>query len=599
MNILYLFPPQWMPISPHFALSSLMGQFSGTEHSVSAIDLNVRFYNDILKKEYISNSIKKSFELNETLQGEISKFYKKGVNFNTYTLKQQNLFAKHVMIRNFLKEHKETLHNIPTLIDGAVSVMRSKKHFYNPKLLLQSLDIIKQAMDIISMPYYPTIISFSSYFNQLLKLNYESIKYYVFDEDTNIFIDFYKKYINEIKEKNAKYIGISINSSSQIIAGLTLAHLLKKETNAHINIGGNYFGRVVKTLKKYPEFFELFCDSISVEEGEKPVLELAKYINGEIPINKVSNLMYLKNNKVVMNKKTEPMHLNDMKPLCLNGYELDKYFVPDIVLPIQSSRGCYWRKCSFCDHDFGQYYNIKNIDKLVEQIKYIKENYNITKFEFIDEAIGPHYMKEMSERFIKENLNISFFCDGRTENGFTKDVLEKANKAGLKMVLWGIESGSRKIMDLINKGVDFDKRLDILRNAKEAGIFNFAFIFFGFPAETKEDAMQTIDLICNNSDIINVYGRSVFTMGNHTKLREDPKKYGVIGRTYQEEEFSPTYVFKASGMTKEELKEVQQICTEKAFEKYGNGLIFQFITRELLFLYLDKYGTEEVCKFKY
>ena len=77
--------------------------------------------------------------------------------------------------------------------------------------------------------------------------------------------------------------------------------MLKKETNAHVNIGGNHFGRVTDSLEKYPEFFELFCDSLLVEEGEIPVIELAKYINGEQEIEKVPNLMYVKDGKVQFN----------------------------------------------------------------------------------------------------------------------------------------------------------------------------------------------------------------------------------------------------------------------------------------------------------
>ena len=599
MKILYLFPPQWIPISPHFALPSLMGQFEDTEFEVSAMDLNLDYYCEILTKDYVQKQLDETLKLSEELYKEIAKFYVRGKDFETYTEKEKNLFAKHVMIRELLANNDlKALKTIPYLIEGAVSVFRSKIHFYNPKLFLNALDIIDNALKIISAPYYPSKLSLSSYFNQNAKLNFESIKYYVLDEDTNPYIKFYQNKIPEILKQNANYIGISINSSSQITGGLTLAYMLKKQTNAHVTIGGNFFGRVSDSLLKRPEFFEMFCDSLIVEEGEKPVLELAKYIKGEIPIEEVSNLMYVQDGKVILNKITEPIKLNNLKPPSLNGLKLNKYFVPEIVFPFQTSRGCYWRKCSFCDHDFGMHYNVKDIDKLVEEIKYFKEKYGITKFEFIDESISPSYMKEMSERFIKENLNITFFCDARLESEFTKDILEIAYKAGLRMVLWGLESGSRKIMDLINKGVDFDKRLDVLRNAKDSRIFNFAFIFFGFPAETKEDAMKTINLICNNTDIIHVYGRSTFTMGRHTKLREAPEKYGVVGETYPEDEFSPTYVYKASGMTKEELDDIIKTCTNRCYQAYKNWLVFQFITRELLFLYIDKYGLEKVCNFK-
>ena len=110
--------------------------------------------------------------------------------------------------------------------------------------------------------------------------------------------------------------------------------------------------------------------------------------------------------------------------------------------------------------------------------------------------------------------------------------------------------------------------------------------------------MQTIDLICNNTDVINTYAKSIFTMGKHTKLREAPEKYGVVGETYQEAEFSPTYHYNAIGMTPEELNEIVALCTKRASVAYGNALPFYLLGRELILLYLCKYTIDEVCEFK-
>jgi hypothetical protein len=141
--------------------------------------------------------------------------------------------------------------------------------------------------------------------------------------------------------------------------------------------------------------------------------------------------------------------------------------------------------------------------------------------------------------------------------------------------------------------VDIDNRLNILRNARNAGICNFAFIFFGFPAETQAEARQTIKMVCENSDIINAYGKCAFTMGKHTKLRENPEKYGVIGDTHQEAEFSPTYEYNATGMSKEELNNILNECSIKCNEIYGNTLAMYLGYRELLFLYRGNGGHRE------
>ena len=438
--------------------------------------------------------------------------------------------------------------------------------------------------------------------NPFFKLTMDSIKEHCQDTSTNIFYDFYQKKLPEILLEDADMIGISINSSSQIVGGLTLAMLLmraKKSQDVHINIGGNFFARVTEIIENTPEFFDLFCDSLVIEEGEKPIVELAEFLDGKRNIEHVSNLLYLEENIVKVNEKTIPLKLNELAFQSLEGFPLDLYLTPDIVLSIQSSRGCYWKKCTFCDHDFGQNYNIKDVDRLVEEIKYVQDNFGISHFEFIDESISPAYLKEMSEKVIESGREICWFNNARLETEFTKEALELYYKAGARMLLWGVESGSDRIMKLINKGIDIGKRMSILKDSVESGIWNFAFIFFGFPSETKEDAQKTIDMICSNTDIISSYGRSVFTLGKHTRLRDEPEKFSITKIYKNEEEFSPSYHFETSeGMNAAEISEMAKICSSKCAEAYNGPLWMHLRYREILFLYICKYGAKATmdCK---
>ena len=374
--------------------------------------------------------------------------------------------------------------------------------------------------------------------------------------------------------------------------------MLKNETQAHVNIGGNFFGRVVDEVVKRPEFFELFCHSLLVEEGERPVVELAKYIDGQISINEVSNLVYPSCGQIILNEKKPPKKLDEMANLCLDGYELDKYLTPEIILPVQSSRGCYWGKCSFCDQGFGQNLSIKSVDKLIAEFREIKEKYGIAKFEFIDESVSPAYLKELSSRLEEQKLEVEYFFDARLESTFSFEILQKAHKNGLKMVLWGLESGSEKIMELINKGIDVSRRLEILKNSSDAGIWNFAFIFFGFPAETFEDAQKTIELLVNNTDIIHSYGRSVFTMGKHTHLRDDPQKYGIVEIYPSKDEFMPSYSFKSEAMDEKQLQNVLKLCKDTCYKAYNQPIWMYLRYREYLFMYLTKYSVKELRNYK-
>ncbi len=598
MKVLLAFPPQWTPISPHFAIPSLSGQLKNAGYETYVCDLNIDFYNESLKSINVYNAASRAISEQDALLKEIAKFHSPEKQFSDYPLDIQNKMVRYSKVKEYITKKANDLINIPKFIENATSAIKDKDVFYKPEILIKSMSIIDEALEIISLPYYPSKISLDTYSNPFFKFNYNTIRYFVFDKNTNIFIDYYKNKLNEIKSIGAQYIGISINSSSQIVPGLTLAHMLKNNTDAHINIGGNFFGRVVDEVVKKREFFELFCHSLLVEEGELPVVELADYLSGKIPISEVSNLVYPKDGQIVINKKKTPLKLDDMANVSLEGYDFDKYFAPEIILPFQSSRGCYWGKCSFCDQGFGQNFNVKNADKLLKEFEEIQKKYKINKFEFIDESVGPAYLKELSEKLDKSHLNINFFMDARLERAFDSNTLKMAHKNGLKMILWGLESGSRKIMELINKGIDIDKRLDILKDSADAGIWNFAFIFFGFPAETREDALKTVDLIVNNKDIIHSYGRSVFTMGKHTRLRENPQAYGITKLNPVQDEFMPSYTFESSGMQNDELTQILKYCTETCHKAYNNPLWMYLRYREYLFLYLCKYSAKELSEYK-
>ena len=510
-----------------------------------------------------------------------------------YTFEEQIFLYRYNQINKFLQTNNDFLSIIPSIIENAKTTVKNND-FYSPAKLIESVNIIDRALEVISIPYSPLKIEFEGITNPFFKFNYKNIKYFVEDKKTNIFRKYYENKIDEIINKKADFIAISLNSSSQIIPGLTLTYMLKKKTKAHINIGGNFFGRITDELSKHKEFFKIFADSVSIEEGEGPIIEVAKYINGIISIKEVPNLLYYENGCVHQNEKMKPIKLDDMANMDLSDYDFKKYFAPEIVIPYQSSRGCYWGKCSFCDQDFGQNFNIKKIDKVISEFKEFKEKYNINSFEFIDESVSPSYLKDLSYKLKENNININFFIDARLETDFTKETLELAHKSGLQMILWGLESGSDDVLKLINKGIDLNKRFDILRDSKNAGIWNFAFIFFGFPTETKKDALQTIEMLIKNNDIIHSYGRSVFTMGRHAKLSREPEKYGITKIYPAEDEFSPNIKFEARGMNKNELKEILDHCIKECAKAYNNPLWMYLRYREWLFLYIKKYGSDWV-----
>lgn len=590
-NITIIFPPQWSPQNPpHRAVTKLAGHLRHHGYKVNLRDLNVEFYDKILTPDYIELSKAKIMMLYEKLKFKV--FLKCNMGQEDEALHLDS--DKMLYIEKYLKEEQETWNNTSFLIDEAVSAMRDPERFYEANVLVDALIIIEDALKIISMPYYPSCFGFNDFYHPRVKLELKDILPYCTDLNQNMFYEYYKEVLPGIVKEEPDLICISLNSSTQVLPAMTLAKMIRTEApHIHVHIGGDFFGRLKENLLKLPGFFRNFCHTIMIGEGEKFLVELADTLRTGGNLSKVPSILYMEEEEVKYTFKGVPEKMDHLGFQDLADLKLYKYFTHDIVLCIESSKGCYWGKCTFCDTDFGVEHDVKSLDRLVKEIKHLRDNYNIRHYEFVDESIKPEYMRMMAERFIEEDLGIYWFCNGRLESAFNKDLMELLHKSGLTMVLWGFESGNNRIMKLINKGIELERRYDILKASSDVGIWNFAYIFFGFPTETKEEAMDTINAMCEKKDIIHSYGRSIFTLGKHSILRTEAENYGIVDIIIDNQELSTNLYYRpTSGMTQEEVHEMINICKEKAMKAHGRPLWMYLKYRENLHLYLAKHGKD-------
>ncbi len=363
-------------------------------------------------------------------------------------------------------------------IEGAFAILRSNDAFYNPAKVDGAMSIINKACEILSACYHPSQVYF---LHPQVKIYHtvESLRAHCENVTGNVFYKYYTDLIPGLLENNPEFIGISIGDYSQLLAGLTLAMLLKRESRAHVCIGGNLLGRHTGILINNPDFFRLFADSVIFNEGERPVIELLKCLEGKSRIEAVPNLIYLNDQgEIVINEEVPPLPIDELFLPEFSDLPADNYFTPELIFNIQASRNCYWKKCSFCTHHFGSQYAIKPVSKTVTEIKLLHERQGARFFHFIDEAISPAYLRRLSQAIIDEGLDIRFYIYGRLEKAFDRDLFQLAYQAGLRMILWGFESASERIYRLMNKGeiTGKNERLNILQAANSEGIWNFLFL---------------------------------------------------------------------------------------------------------------------------
>jgi len=600
LKTLLVFPPQWIPLNPHFSLASLAGHLKGEGREVVLEDINIRYYRHLLSPEYMDYSAAKAENSYQYLKEKLMFT----MASNDSSLPAQIEGARFLEIERYFREQQPVIKKLKEDLPLAFSVFDDREKFYDPFLLVKAFQTVDKALDVASLPFYPARFRFNDFFTPRFPLTIKGITEFTVDRDENMFLSFMTREASRLLSHKADVIGISINSPTQLLPGLTLSRILmeKKPPKCHLNIGGNYFTKLKEVLMSHREIFDIFTDSIILGEGQMPLLSLISALERGESLGGVPSLIYLdrESGSPVHTFRDKPALLNELHHQVLDDLPLGSYFMPDLAISLQSSKGCYWQKCTFCDTDFGIEPDIKSVDRLIDEITFLNRSYGIRHFEFIDESITPPYMDEMARRIIDSGLDITWFSNARTERAFSKERLELYRKSGLVMLLWGIESGSPRIMKLINKGVDFDRRLDIIRDSSDSGIWNFAYIFFGLPTETREEAEMTIDLIRDHTDIIHSYGRSIFTLGKHAALKDKAEKLGLVECVSDDQELSTNMGYRSlAGMTPREVAEMAEICKGACHLQYGEPLWMYLKYREILFLYISHYGMDHVLNYKF
>lgn len=601
MKCLLIFPPQWIPFNPHLAPAAIQGILSERGHQVDYADLNIGFYNSVLTPNFIAKSLEGAFNSYNENIARVNSDRAKRENLSEFKADFQRVYLRFKEIEK-INANKPFVSHVLSNLPAAVNIIRDKEQFYNPHNLDNALAIVKGATDILSSIYYPSKINFLNVSAQS-SYDFEELKSTCSDKGGNIFYTYYEFILPELLKSNPEFIGISLGDYTQLIPALTLAMMLKKMTKAHISIGGNLFGRYTDVLINNPEFFTHFADSIIYNEGEKPLIELMKHLEGntgrKVKIEDVPNLIYVKDNQVKINKEQEPLKINELAPPDFAHFPLNIYYTPEVIFNIQTSRNCYWKKCTFCTHHHGSKYGIKTVDKVISDIKGLQEKFGAKYFHFVDEAMSPAYLKKLSEKILEEGIDMQFYIYGRLEKEFTPDIFELAFKAGLRLVMWGFESANERIYTLMNKGelTSSEARRKILLDAYNAGVWNHLFIMFAFPSETLEEAKETVDFLRDNRKIASHSTGGKFVLLEDAPILKDPKKYFITKIEKFRSGFSFAHRFETSqGMSDEEFKELEKYKVEQW--RMNDLKCRNSWFREKLFLYVCKYGTQNISKMK-
>ena len=261
-------------------------------------------------------------------------------------------------------------------------------------------------------------------------------------------------------------------------------------------------------------FNQTDVDITVIGEGEQTMLELCRAFKATGDLKGIPGIWFWQDANIVKNEVREnienldrmPFPAWDLLPMEIyltnpiwgdvanNSSGFRDYVRVTRSMNIISSRGCPF-SCRFCYHLFGRSnYRFRSPQNVVDEIEMLVDRYGVDFVGFVDDNMmaSERRLLEFCDLIKKRGFPVTWGCHGRVTSA-KPDVLERMSEVGCVWIGYGIESGSQKILDAMNKKATVAHDKEAVINTRRAGMYPNTTFIFGYPGETLETIQETID----------------------------------------------------------------------------------------------------------
>ena len=504
MTIALIYPPSCDPTAPYISVPMLTGYLRRHDVPVIPIDANLEAYHRLLNRATLLPMVQK-------IASHWRQLEKKGC----LTHSDQIRFAQ-------MWDTARDISWAPDAIDEAVSLFRDRsgKKFFDPIRYEQAIQTIQACLRIISAAYAPLEMDFSRYRTPFSLLSMEQIEADAGPE-RDPFHSYFLELCGRLSPQDVKIAGISVAFPGQIQPAYSLAFLMRKQLpRTHIAVGGPAITQLLvrQPANRIHQALGPFHSAV-LYEGEEALLSLVNTLNRDETPERIL-------------QAGQRARLETLPAPDFDGLPLDLYLSPELVLPYDPSRGCYWGKCAFCHYGLTSKgttrYRERPVNQVVDHLKQLSERWKCRYFYFSQDTYAPKTARKLSLALHAANMDIQWSTDIRPEPDLTPDCCRDLKAGGALSMALGIESASKRVLKRINKGVSVEQMRSAIKNLAQAGIAAEAMCFTGFPTESFSDAMATLSFIEKLQDRIGLFICGRFGLCHGSLVALNPEKYGIV-----------------------------------------------------------------------
>ncbi|MEW6667481.1 MAG: radical SAM protein [Thermodesulfobacteriota bacterium] len=315
--------------------------------------------------------------------------------------------------------------------------------------------------------------------------------------------------LETLRRKSWNVVGLSGLVTTYGFQKWLIPHLKTLNPGAPVISGGG-----LATSSSDLLFVHSPVDIAVIGEGEATMLELCRVLERGDPLAGVAGIRFRENGQIMTTPRRDliadldavPLPAWDLLPVEIylanpiwgdqaansSGFRRDVRVTRS--MNVISSRGCPY-SCNYCYHLFGRSrYRFRSARNVAAEVETLVDAYGVDFIGFVDDNMmaSERRLLRFCDIMEKRRLPVTWGCHGRVTSA-RPEILERMAETGCVWIGYGIESGSQKILDAMNKKARVAQAREAIRNTRKAGIYPNTTFIFGYPGETLETIQETID----------------------------------------------------------------------------------------------------------
>jgi radical SAM superfamily enzyme YgiQ (UPF0313 family) len=288
------------------------------------------------------------------------------------------------------------------------------------------------------------------------------------------------------------FFGLSTVCSSYPVTLRIAAEVKRAHPKSVVVLGGPQASVVdVHTMRAFPSI-----DLVVRGEAEQTLPELIDALGGGQSLAAIPGITFRRQNEIVRNPAA-PL-VADLDALPFPAFHL----FPDVRhcrhFPLELGRGCPF-SCTFCSTNdfFRRNFRLKSPAQMIADMRRVRQTCGINSFELVHDmfTVDRKRVVAFCEALLeakRNNPEDSFIwgCSARTDC-VDEELIALMSRAGCRGIFFGIETGSRRMQKVIDKGLELNDSAERVRSCDKFKINTAVSLMAGFPDETMADLRDT------------------------------------------------------------------------------------------------------------